>query len=209
MSAAHSRPMPALSRSGQKAVTRSGTVIAITQAYLHETGTAVQKFAEALAEAFVQAVPEGLRRAPLRLPDLHGDAEEYYKTLAANTKAVQRYLDGTVPIPVDLEEVWCQVLPRTYAERAVFDLCARLGVLPVLISGETDIHALAEIMRDEAAMIEAMAPILADGKIDENDREAAIEAIPRLQKAMASCAGLLHRLEALTGGHSLQVVGQG
>lgn len=207
MSAAKKPASSALSLLGQ-AVTRSGVLIAITQAWLGETGTAIQKFAEALAESYQAAVPEPQRRAPIRMPYVHGDADEYYRTLAANTKAVQRYLDCTVPIPLDLEEVWCQVLPAIYRERAIFELCARFGVLPVMISQETDIHALAELMRDDAAMIEAMAPILSDGKIDESDRGEARKAIPRVKKAMASCAGLLGRLEAITGGDSLQVIGK-
>jgi hypothetical protein len=206
MSALNPRVRAALSLVGQ-APTRSGVLISITQAFLHETGSAINKFAEQLAESYLAAVPEGLRRAPLRVPDQHGDADEYYKTLAANTKAVQRYLDGTVPIPVDIEEVWCRVMPPPYRDRAIFELCARFGVLPVLVSEETDIHALADLMRDEAAMIEAMAPILADGDIDDDDRPAAIEAIPKVRKAMAAMAGLLARLESVTGQSSLQVVG--
>lgn len=205
---AHKSLRPAASSSVRpNAATRSGVLIAITAAYFAETGTAIQKFAEALAEAFARAVPEGLRRAPLRLPDLHGDAEEYYKVLASNTKALQRYLSGEVPIPVDLEEVWCSVLPAAYRERAIFDLCARFGVLPVRVAEMTDIHALAELMRDEAAMIEAMAPIMSDGKIDEHDREDARAALPKVKKAIAALAGIQARLETVIGESTLQVVG--
>jgi hypothetical protein len=198
----------ALSLIGQrKAITRSAVLIAVTQALLHETGRAINKFAEQLADGYFAAVPEGLRRAPLKVPDQHAGADEYYKVLASNTKAVQRYLDGTVPVPMDLEEVWCCVLPDHYRDRAVFELCARFGVLPVMVTGDADIHALAELMRDEAAVIEAMAPILADGDIDDSDLPAAEAAVPKLKKAMASIAGLIVRLESVTGEKSLKVVG--
>jgi hypothetical protein len=176
---------------------------------MSETGRPLNKFAEALAEKYFCSVPEDLRRAPLRVPPAHGEAEDYYKVLAANLKAVQRYLDGTVPMPADLEEAWVETLPKAYRDRAVFDLCARLHVVPVLVSDDADIARLATFMEDEAAVIRAMAPILADGEIDEKDAKFIPEAIEKLRIAMADCAGLLQRLEQVSGSSPMvRVVGR-
>lgn len=190
-----------------QSVTRAAVLTKYAKVWLDSTGTSVAKFSEQLAEVYFSNVPESFRKAPLRVAPVHGDAEDYYRVLSSNSKAVQRYLEGEVPIPAELEETWVSVLPREVRDAAVFELCSRYNVLPVLLTEETDIHALADLMRDEAAVIESLAPILADGQIDESDKPAAREAILRIRKAAASLAGLLKRLEDVAGVESLVVVG--
>lgn len=192
-----------------KAPTRSAVLVMYAQLQAAETGISLQKFADALAERYADMVPEGSRRAPLKVAPTHGNADDYYRVVAANFKAVQRYLDGTVPIPTDVEEAWVAALTERYRDGCIFDLCARYNVLPVRIHGETEVTALAGLMRDEAAVIEAMAPIMADGVIDAADLPLVDSATKAIKRLMADCAGFLRQLELVSGERaSLTVVGE-
>lgn len=194
-----------------RAQTRSSVLIKFAQLQQAEAGIPVQKFAERVAEKYRDLVAEGVRRHPLHVPPLHGGADDYYRVAGATLKAVQRYMDGTTPIPADVEEAWVEALDVRYRDRCVFELCARYNVLPVLVDASADIERLADFMSDEAEAIRAMAPIFADGAIDRNDLPFIPVAREKIERAMADCASLLQRLDAVDGVHSagLRMVGGG
>lgn len=199
-----------MSGAGQAMPTRQSVLVSHARQQMSETGLAIQKFTERLVDQYVSMVPESSRKAPLRTPLLSGDVDGYYKTQGNNTKAVQRYLDFTVSMPCELEEAWVSALDTPYRDRCIFDLCSRHNVLPVLITGEATIAALADFMRNEAAAIEAMAPIFCDGLINEKDREYAPDAIRELRRVASDCAGLIIRLESLLAerSESVEVIGK-
>lgn len=177
--------------------TLSAVLVRAVNLQLADAGVPLQKFADTLAEVYVATVPDAHRRAPIQVPPMHGVADDYFKAQRSNYKAVQRYMDGSVPIPADLVESWVDALDPRFRHGAVFDVCSRFGVLPVILGEHGDIAALADFMRDEAAAIEALAPILSDGVIDEKDAPLAAVAIDKLERAAADCMGLVERLKAV------------
>ncbi len=175
--------------------TRNDVLIHFALEQKAQRGISEQKFTDRLVEEYCRRVPDGYRKAPLLAVPVDGAVDEFFAAQKSNLKAVQRYLRKEVRIPLEVEEAWAASLDEPFRSQCVFDLCARHNVLPVLLHGETDIQRLSELMHEEAEAIQAMAPIMADGKISQSDAEYAPEAIRRLQHLMSSCAGLIRKLE--------------
>lgn len=178
------------------AETRSECIWRHTQAMRLRGRHKMTVFAAAVAERYQQLVPEGARTVAFVRDEFGGFAGRASAIWNQLTRMMDPEIDCT-RMPCDLEEAWVDCLAEPFRAACVQDLAARYGLLPVPIprGGEAaaDLLQTTALMREFAATIEALAPIVADGRIDGAD-------VPHLPAA-------LHDLDALlTHGAALRAV---
>ena len=131
------------------------------------SGMSAITFAQRLADAYHAATP-----LPDRVIELHAGttADAQLRAMKQNATTVSRLVSGAIRFPLDLLDAWAQALPdgldlefrREMARRLGF-----LGALPPSGAGSTsDVGALAA---EFGQTISALAPLLADGRIDARD----------------------------------------
>jgi len=185
--------------------TRAHTIFRITQQCLRETVTSMETFAAGVVELYEKRV--ALRARTIRF-HTGGDA---YRDMRANAQILRRYMDDEVSarLPVDLEESWVLALPEPYREDCISALAARYGRLaPVApeASARGPVGDLGRLMREVGEYVEALAPALADGVLDEGD----LELIPGIRKELRDVqrelAAMEARLDAIEAAAAVTVV---
>lgn len=187
-------------------INRSDVLIGWVRRMLRASGASESDFAGRVADIYVCRVPESARTVSLKVPSAKASVDDFYKVKATNAKLVSRWIRGDVHLPADAEEAMVSAMDLPWRDGCVFDLCSRHHVLPVLLHEETDIERLADLMSEVAEAIQGMAPILADGVIDQADAPFAEEAIHRLKRLASACAGLISRISSVTGVKSAAIV---
>lgn len=110
------------------------------------------------------------------------------KILAANAQLLFRMLKGRVKFLADLEEPVVMALPEPYQSDCKTELAARYDMLPVYASNirpERSVNNVSRLLRETSDVVDALAPMLADGVIDEKDRPLAKRGLKEIQEAMA------------------------
>lgn len=138
-----------------------------TRRVFDETAMNQQSFALALAERYLALVAPDVRSVPFRL------GEDIAGAIKHNAQIVRRYMDGTVKVlPADLLDAWVLCLPEPYRSGCERDLARRRGLLAVHMP-ESDVAArtvgVAELATEFGQLLEAIAPALADGRLDAAD----------------------------------------
>ena len=178
--------------------TRPDTLIHFARLYMEETGKTVADFSYDLINSYLQLVPEESQTIDsLKLIDDEETAEGYLRVKDSTRRAVDRYLNGTVQIPALLEEAWVAALPPKYRIRCECELIRRYGKVVIELAEELDRNIVlnaARLMKESADALEALAPIIADSKIDENDRPYIKKAGDELADLLEISAGLLNLL---------------
>lgn len=142
--------------------------------------------------AFEKAYASASGDTNLRVPH-PADGTQHDKDRAHNRQIVERWVRGKVAaFPHDLEEAWVLALPHPWRDQALAELAARYGLLAApAIDPNMALATMGETMRKFGAFMEAMTPIIEDGRIDENDRphlKPALEQVGQLQSMLASVA---------------------
>jgi hypothetical protein len=169
-------------------ISRPAHLIAITVEALRQVPGGVMAFADRVADHYLAHVPEDQRRVPLK--PVVGNLDQMDKAQRANRQTINRYINGEVrAFPADLEESWVQALPPPANERALRELAERYGLLAARAPGPNGATVtLGDIATDVGALLQRMAPIIADGRIDEADRPLvppALAAVRNLQSELA------------------------
>ncbi|MBL4781762.1 MAG: hypothetical protein JKX92_05925 [Porticoccaceae bacterium] len=179
-------------------LSRSNTLIDITNAQFRETGSTALSFSEILFNVFCQKVPANQRTGLAQIrpwTDKEGDA----KTIEANYKRFQRYMDGTTAIPADLEEAWVDCLLDRYRARAIVALCSRHGAAAIELEHDLDCAGVSELMSRFANMLVPAGKILADGVVNEDDRPHMADFQAAAQDLISVTGGLLRDLQVRLG----------
>lgn len=169
---------------------------------LSETRMTFDRFAEDLALAYENLVPEHARHVEMHAPS-SDDYREFSKQLGACAARVKRYTKDDRPhlIPADLEEPWCAALPEPYASRARRTLARRHGFIgaerPDAPEAGTDCNLLTDISNGSSQAMRLVVQALADGRLDEHDLEQAPALVAALDdlaaKAIAARARVIER----------------
>ena len=151
------------------------------------SGLSEQSYATAVAEHYNASVPLAARHI-----DFHG-TRDVYADARANAQLVARFLNGTTRMPVELEESLVLALPRPYRDELQRELAARLGLLAAPLP--TDDHArdlvsVADLMKETGEFLLAIAPALADGKIDSADLPHALRALSEVRDVLGRCVSI-------------------
>lgn len=150
---------------------RSRTVLRYTR-MAHQAGVLnVFQFSQAVSAGYLaRTQPED--RA-LRFREDGDSAESLGKAVKHNWQLVDRLIKGTSrEFHADLEEVWVEMLPEPYRTDCKRELTRRYGfaaVTPLADCNAVVSEGLPGLAREFADTMQALAPILADGRIDEHD----------------------------------------
>lgn len=176
---------------------RQSVVYGYTRRMLDETATNMNSFAMAVAECYLSLVAPDVRNVPLKL----GEGDALIAAMKANGQTLRRYMDGTVKVlPADLEDAWVSALPEPYRADCERDLAKRRGRLSLKVQDDA-VHApavgMAELAAEFAQLVEALAPALADGRLDEADLPYAKKILNESDDLMAALLSVRRQVTAL------------
>lgn len=138
-----------------------------TRRVFDETAMNAQSFAMSLADKYLALTAPDVRTVPFRLGD------DLAADMRNNAQILRRYMDGTVKVlPADLIDAWVLSLPEPFRAECERDLSRRRGLLPVrmvVAGGAARAVGLAELASEFGQLLEAIAPALADGRVDVAD----------------------------------------
>ena len=141
-------------------------------------------FAQRLADAYHTRFPDIADRS-IEFK-IGTTAESQISAMKANAKMVERFCKGTLRIPLDLLEAWADALPEALGLEFRREMARRLGFIGALPPQESapaaDVGTLAA---EFGQTMQALAPLLADGRIDSADCPALV------RKALAQGTDLM------------------
>ena len=169
----------------------------LTAEAVSQTRGGVVAFADKVADLYEERVPAEHRRAKFK--PVVGDLDQISAAQKANRQTVDRYIRGEVKaFPSCLEEAWVLSLPEPFQEEALRVLAGRYGMLPARLLDPSDgIAGMSDATHDYADFMRAMAPILADGVINEKDRPYIKRALSELADLQGSLASIQQQLTAV------------
>ncbi|MBN5137696.1 hypothetical protein [Stenotrophomonas geniculata] len=133
--------------------------------------------AQSIAEQYMADVAPGERILQFHVGV---DADSTEKALKANGQIIARIRNGTVKMPVDLEESWVRALPPQWRDACARELARRYGFLGAripMMEPHAGVLAVARLSVEFGHTLEALTNILADGRICPKD-------IPELRRAL-------------------------
>lgn len=169
-----------------------------TRRVLDETATNAQSFAMVVADQYLQLVASDVRTVPFRLGD------DLAADMRHNAQILRRYMDGTVKVmPADMLDAWVLSLPEPYRSDCERDLARRRGLLAVRMPASDEVAravGVAELASEFAQLLEAIAPALADGRIDERDAPHARRILNESDDLIAAVLSVRRRVQAILPG---------
>lgn len=158
-------------------------------------------FAQAVADEYMARVaPEE------RIVQFHvgTDVASIVKAQSRNAKLVERYRNGTVKLPADLEEAWVAALPDPWRADCARELAQRYGFLGATIPAGTPAAQLlstGQLSIEFGETVKAIADVFADGDVDAHD-------VPRLVRAIKESHDLAAEVATATAAleHALEAV---
>ena len=150
-------------------------------------GTTMRRYAGDVATRYINTVPLHARQLPLQITR-DPIADERH-----NAQVVQRWLDGTVRMPVEAEESLVLSLPEPFRAECQRELAERLGLLAAPLPSKDGARATvttADLLRETGELMLALSPLFADGKVDAGD-------LPNARRAIRECDDVLGRLTTL------------
>lgn len=179
---------------------RSAVITHHVRAALQHSGLSERVYACAVADSYRE-------RTPLHARSVEFHAGGCYDADArSNAQLLRRMLDGQVRMPIDLEEPLVLSLPEPFRGACLRELAARTGHLAAPLpaaTGAGQVRSASRLMAETAEAIEALAPLLDDGRIDGADRAAIPTALRELLDVEAACASLRATLQAVLQGASV------
>lgn len=176
---------------------RSAVITHHVRAALQHSGLSERVYACAVADSYRE-------RTPLQARSVEFHAGGCYDADArSNAQLLRRMLDGQVRMPIDLEEPLVLSLPEPFRSACLRELAARTGHLAAPLpatTGAGQVLSASRLMAETAEAIEALAPLLDDGRIDGADRAGIPTALRELLDVEAACASLRATLQAALQG---------
>lgn len=177
--------------------TRPQTILRITRAAWDAKAINLSEFAANVVAAYFRDTPVSVVNTHFRVPSA-ADGKQYEKDRFHNRQILDRLISGAVKaFPGDLEEPWVNSLPEPYRTQALRELAGRYGLLAARVRTTSEgVASVADIASDAGAVLQAMAPIVADGVINESDRPHLKVAMTKLADLAADIASLQAQLAA-------------
>ena len=158
---------------------------------LHRSTLTERLMGQAVADLYMQRTPLHARTI-----EFHNSRDPYADE-KANAQIVRRMLDGSVRMPVDVEEALVLCLPQPFQRQCVTELAARTGHLAAELPADSGVGQLvhaAHLMRAAAEAVAALAPMYEDGVLDASDRAHADHALAELADVEAKVATVRHSI---------------
>ncbi|UGA38208.1 hypothetical protein JOS77_30805 [Chromobacterium haemolyticum] len=168
-------------------VSPTDTLLAWALQQMEETRQPIAQFAEALTENYLAMTPEGRRACPLEEIPVDGTVDDFFAIKRKNALVTDRWLKRNVKLPLEILDAWVATLEGKYRDGCLADLLKVHGMLAVANDTTADAATLGATMRTTADLFVHLAEIIADGKVDHDDREQ----IKHARQAMRQIAGQL------------------
>jgi hypothetical protein len=151
--------------------TRAECICEITKRAMRESRTNILKFASDVADEYQKRV-----EPTSRIVDFYaerGSVEAIARAQRANGQLVNRFLTGVTKFPADIEESWVASLPDPFRDECVRALAARYGLMAARTPDEarSTQSDFAMMMHKYADVVDDIGKVLADGKINNQDRQ--------------------------------------
>lgn len=176
---------------------RQQVVYAHTRRMLDATASNYTSFAMDVAERYLSMVAPDVRQVKLRT----GEGVELIKAMENNAQVLRRYMDGTVKtLPADLEDAWVMALPEPFRGECERDLARRRGMLAVQMPADDEAAqavGLARLAHEFGELMSALAPALADGKLDATDLPYARRILDESDDLISAVVALRRQVQAL------------
>ena len=176
---------------------RQQVIYAHTRRMLDATASNYTTFAMEVAECYLARTAPDVRQVKLRT----GDGADLIKAMENNAQVLRRYMDGTVKtLPSDLEDAWVMSLPDPYRGDCERDLARRRGMLAVRMPADGDAAqavGLARLASEFGDLMSALAPALADGRIDAADLPHARRILDESDDLICAVVALRRQVQAL------------
>lgn len=176
---------------------RQQVVYAHTRRMLDATASNYTTFAMDVAERYLSMVAPDVRQVKLRT----GEGVELIKAMENNAQVLRRYMDGTVKtLPADLEDAWVMALPEPFRGECERDLARRRGMLAVQMPADDEAAqavGLARLAHEFGELMSALAPALADGKLDATDLPYARRILDESDDLISAVVALRRQVQAL------------
>lgn len=167
--------------------TRNKTIKQYVDAYTHETNVSEATFADMVVSLYACNIKEVDRTIKFHM---NGDA---YNDMRANAQILRRFFNGETRLPCEIEESIVLALPVPWRESLLQDLSARYGLLPTPIPSESDcdIENAGDLFKEFGEALQALSPLLVDGRIDKTD-------LPHADKFLKEANDVMGLLTSLT-----------
>lgn len=175
-------------------LSRPTALMEITARAVLATREGVVGFADRVAEHYLATVPADQQRVTFR--PMVGDIAQISAAQKANRQTVDRYIKGDVKsFPSDLEDSWVQALPEPFRDEALRMLASRHGLLAAKARSPREaLESLSDATHAFSGFLGRMAPIVADGVIDDRDQPFLKPALTELADLQATLASLQAQL---------------
>ncbi|MDY6979371.1 MAG: hypothetical protein SV201_05780 [Pseudomonadota bacterium] len=167
--------------------TRNQVIARLIDEHIRVSAVSWETYSQAVVDHYHTQVPDVRRGIKFHAG---GDA---YKDMRANAQIIKRIVHDEVRMPVELEESLVEALPVEWNQRCKKELANRFGLLAARIPDpehRTDVQGISGLLRESADVMDAIAPMLADGVIDENDMPLAKRALQEINDLDAVLATL-------------------
>lgn len=185
---------------------RAVALMEITARAVLASREGVVGFADRVAEIYLTTVPAEHQRVTFR--PMVGDIQQISAAQKANRQTVDRLIKGEVKsFPLDLEDAWVLALPEPHQAEALRMLSGRMGLLPAKVRSPREaLESVADATHAFSDFLGHMAPIVADGVIDERDQPYLKPALAELADLQATLASIQAQLTAALPGQGGKVV---
>lgn len=131
-----------------------------------ETSASMATIATNIRETYHAMVPECGRVVQF------SNKHDAYQRSRLDAQTLQRLFDSEHGFPLDLEDAALLAMPDRYRQDCINELAARIGqhTAPMAEDETSTFDTLANIAKEVAGVIDAMAPALADGRFTPADR---------------------------------------
>lgn len=169
-------------------------LIGKTNEYLLEHHGHGENFAAAVRGEYERQVPKGtLKWSRSEVPSTRLNSD-YVK--------IKRYLDREQHLPAALVGPWLTVLPADYRRAIIAEFLEQFSLMPSPLQGaaapkRNDTTMLAALMREVAEAVEAISPMLDDGKFGPEDAHLARNALMQLSDVIQEATNLQRRIASV------------
>jgi len=178
--------------------TRSQVIWRHAHNLVNRTSASWETYAAQVRESYEAAVPKALRVVEW------SEQRDAHKRMRLDAQTLRRFEHDTRHgLPDDLEEAMVaglKALGYSGHQQLLGELAQRYGLLAAPLPTATpveDVDGIGRLLKETGEAIQAIAPILADGRIDENDASLAKQALVEINEAVAEMVSYAQRIAAI------------
>jgi hypothetical protein len=172
--------------------TRAAVICAHLALALHHSGLTMRTYATTVRDLYEQRTPRHARTL-----EFHTTRTDPYADERANAQIVQRFIDGTTRMPVEIEEAMALALPQPFRGECQRELAERYGNLaaPIpTVSADAPLADAGKLMAECGQALVEISRSYSNGMIVHGESNTARAALNELTDVIAQATSLRERL---------------